>query len=644
MGSARKFPDKQSAIRGLNRPLTSVAISLLWSQTIDLFASRTAPELREKLELLRRNSTDGVKVTVDRILPADDGYTILTGAGEIETLQVSSEAIGEVEAVPGGGLCNLSKDLEVILDVFGDDRGAAAPLEYLSWSDSKEHFSGSTVEGITRTSLIFQDEGFDKIILCERGPSFSSADLDPWEAEREFYEGKDCYIFIGQEPMSSKKFEYVHKRKLENPSLKVFWLVGGNQLKKLFTEYRNFLSVVDVVSMNLAEAAKFFCLEPLQKKHRIAYELRTMYAREIGRRTLELGANHVVITDGATGASLASKARGGNVEFVYSPLIQENIIEVDNSVREDTGCGDSFAAAVAAYFLTGSHAFKLNEAANFAHYVAGIIYQRRRANLTEKDRGFVEFAYNKAKASGAFVGKHETFDRSQCQISPASIRPRGPRNNILVMILGGDPADPTHPYVTGAGAAARNLAAMCVTGEYERGPLVKVVPRLTTSAEAQNKACMITHNDKEMARMIDQGLLCKEIGDFEGEQKNGVLKTDLMSHEGVYILRVTLLEALEVLSSEDFAEWFGDIKLWHFFTENVDERLVWYAKQRGLTREQGDEITRQTLRDYIIASLGPKIRFSNALATNLEEFEREMTEQLILRIDALLEGMFRSRA
>jgi hypothetical protein len=105
-----------------------------------------------------------------------------------------------------------------------------------------------------------------------------------------------------------------------------------------------------------------------------------------------------------------------------------------------------------------------------------------------------------------------------------------------------------------------------------------------------------------------------------------------------------MLEALEILSSEDFAELFGDIKLWHFPTEDVDERLVWHAKTWGVSREQSRSIIRQSLRDYVVQAQRPQFRFGRVSATTREEFEVEMTDQLILRLDALLAGVFRNRS
>ncbi len=74
----------------------------------------------------------------------------------------------------------------------------------------------------------------------------------------------------------------------------------------------------------------------------------------------------------------------------------------------------------------------------------------------------------------------------------------------------------------------------------------------------------------------------------------------------------------------------------------MDERIAWHARQWGVTREQGQEIVRQSLRDYVVDHIGPQVRFSHARATNLEEFYKEMTEQLILRVDELLAGIFRT--
>ncbi|TAN50453.1 MAG: carbohydrate kinase family protein, partial [Rhodospirillales bacterium] len=487
---------------------------------------------------------------------------------------------GEVARMPGGGLCNMASDLKVMLAAFGPEI-EIPPIEHLSWEDSAGHFGAIPVPGRSRTSLILQDQGFAKLILTERGPSWDRTQVDPFKIERDFYGKRNAFIFIGQEPVDSHKFDLVRKAKLGNPSLKVFWLVGGNQLKQLYTEYRDFLSVVDVVSFNLAEATGFFGFEPLRRHHRDASELRKMVAREISRRALELGAWHVVITDGARGASLARKARGGRVDFVYSPLIHENVVQVDPKVHEDTGCGDSFAASVAAYFLSNPERFKLNEAANFAHYVAGIVFQRSRPHLTGDDLDYVKAALAKARAGGPLVSQRQTFDRTRCQIHPAAMPPRGPARRVLVLLLGGDPADPTQPHVTGAAAALWRLGEMMRTGDYPLAPLVRIVPRISINPAARGKAWLHYVDKTELEGMVAQGLFCKAVGNQEDEPRNGVLLSDLQGSDGVYLLRVGLWEAIEILSSEDFAELFGDIKFWHFATENVDERIAWHEIGRA---------------------------------------------------------------
>ncbi|HXP97555.1 MAG TPA: carbohydrate kinase family protein, partial [Telmatospirillum sp.] len=547
--------------------------------------------------------------------------------------------VGGVMRTTGGGLYNLANDLKVLLAAFGDEADIP-PVEYLAWEDIADDFGAKAVPGRSRTSLILKDDGFDKLILTERGPRWDADRVDPFAIEREFYAARNAFIFIGQEPANSTKFDLVRQAKLGNPSLKVFWVVGGNQLKQLYPEYRDFMSVVDVVSFNLAEATGFFGLEPLRSHHRDASELRKMVAKEISRRALDLGAWHVVITDGNRGASLARKARGGKVEFVYSPLILENVVQVDHAVREDTGCGDSFAAAIAAYFLSSPARFKLNEAANFAHYVAGIVFQRPRANLSPDDQIYVDTALAKARAGGALVAQRQTFDRTRSQIAPAYVLPRGPGRNVLVLLLGGDPTDPTQPHVTGAAAALWHLGELMRTGAYPLAPLVRIVSRASTNPAARGKAWLHYVDGAEMDRMASQGVFCKAVGSRENEPRNGVRLEELLGHEGVYLLRVTLLEAIEILSSEDFADMFGDIKLWHFATENVDERMAWHARQWGISREQGQEIVRQSLREYLTEHIGPQVRFSHARATNLDEFYKEMSEQLVLRLDELLAGIF----
>lgn len=633
------------AIVHLNQQPTRVAFSLLRSLTMDLFVTDASPSLRDMLENVRGLAPDGTKVPVDSIEKRSDGYHVVVDKATHKTLLVPTDCV----AVPGGGLYNMSRDLEIIQQALGTKLGDIPPFEFLAWSDTKDcAFPGAstTTPGRSRTSLIVnKSKGFDKLILTERGPTFDSAAADPWDAERAFYEKSDAFVFVGQEPSDSAKFEYLRRRKLEHPTLRIFWLVGGNQIKKLYTEYRDFLSVADVVSLNLAEAAEFFCFEPLTSRYRDAIELRMMYAREISRRVLvEYGANHVVITDGTKGASLARKARGGRVEFVYSPL-PENMLDVDSSVREDTGCGDSYAAAIAAYFLANPDGFRLNEAANFAHGVANIIFHRPRTNLTAEDMDVLKITHAKVQEGGAFGGRRETFLRGVCQISPMDVAPRGPRRKILALLVGGDPAASLgagQPYVTGASPAMEGLARLCragisLTGEYPFAPLVRIVPRLTTSLNARDKFAKILATPEEFARMIERDELRKDLGSLEDGILNGIRKADLEGGDGVYLMRVTLLEALEVMSSEDYSTMFGDIKFWHFPTLDADSPPKWQKRDEA----QHLELKRQSLRDYIVRDLSPQYGFSPTHAETQEEFEREVTEQLRLRVNALLAGVFR---
>lgn len=631
--------ERTTAIAALNRPLDRVAISLLRSQTIDLFAAGVAPDLRQRLAGLRTRAPDGVKVpvrSIDRDGDRDgDGYRVVL---DDDTLFIADADCGGFRRTLGGGLCNLSRDLAIILEALRDRLPPVPPLDILTWADAAGDVGGTAVPGRSRVSLILQDREFDKLILTERG----SPAIDPWEAERRFYGPGDGFVFIGQEPDDSKKFEHIRRLKLDGHAARVFWLVGGNQLRRLYTEYRDVLSVVDVVSMNLAEAAGFFGFEPLRRKHRDAGELRRMYAREISRRVLEYGAGHVVITDGAKGASLARKARGGRVEFVHSPFLHENVIEVDRSVREDTGCGDAFAAAVAAYFLGDPDGFKLNEAANFAHYVAGIVHQRPRPSLTRDDLGFVAFAHTRAQGGAVFGGAHETFARNACQIRPAEITRRGRAGKVLVLLLGDDPSDASPVGVSGARAAFEGLARLCREGRFALAPLVRLIPRLTTDPGAGHSATMEAVERDEMDRLIGRGLLCKELGNLDSGVLNGVRKADLQGPDGVYLLRTGLIEALEVLSSEDFAALFGDIKFWHFAMEDVAERLLWYTQRKiDIGAARSGAIMRESLRDYVIRDLKPQYRFAHAGAATLDAFEGEMTEHLVLRLNALLAGIFR---
>lgn len=634
-----------TAIEKLNRRPEKALISLLHSQTIDLYAQQLSPALKQQLQPLRQRALDGTKITVEQISAEAEGYRIILDENNAETLWISHADSGDYQQTLGGGLCNLSRDLMRLLPVFTNGRGQPLPeLKFLTWSDAAEHIPGQAIAGQSRTSLIFQAPDFPKLILCEQGPC-PAPDTHPWQQEQLFYGDSEHYIFIGQEPLGSAKFEWLRNQKLKHQNLKVFWLVGSNQLRNLYTDYRNIFAVVDVISLNLAEAAQFFGFEPLQNRHKNADELRKMYAREISRRILKYGCSFVVITDGAKGASLARQARGGKVELVYSPLIQENSLEVDAQVREDTGCGDSFAAAIAAYFLHCPVNFKLQEATQFAHYIAGIIYQRPRPYLTTEDDPFIQEARAKAQQSSALVGNREVFNRNQCQIQLARMMLRGPRQNVLVLLLGGNPADPTQPDITGVDAALEELAQRCRNQSYAFAPLIHIVPRLTNHPQTKNKLTIRTLTPDLWQQYRQQGAFCKELGQFDTlPLANGVLKEDLQQHHGVYLLRTTLLETLEIMASEDFAEWFSDIKCWHFATEKVDERLVWHAKKWGVSKAQSQEIIRQELRDYILNALGPQYRFSRVNASNLADFNQEMTEQLILRVNALLSGIFRNSA
>ena len=88
-----------------------------------------------------------------------------------------------------------------ILDVLGDvgDEGDAPTrpaIDYLTWADAADSFPGHSVEGTSRTSLIFRGDGFDKLILTERGPSYDADAIDLWQTEQDFLGAGDDFIFV----------------------------------------------------------------------------------------------------------------------------------------------------------------------------------------------------------------------------------------------------------------------------------------------------------------------------------------------------------------------------------------------------------------------------------------------------------------
>ena len=640
---------RQQAITQINHQPQRTLISLLQSQTIDLYAKQLSPSLTEELNALRKHAADDTKLSVYAIRRLPSAYQVIVDEEHNIQLTIHDDDCGGYQRTLGGGLCNLSRDLEIILNLLSSEGDQALPCtEFLTWSDAANEISGINLDGKSRTSLIFQTPQFEKLILCERGPSYDHHQVNLWQAEQQFYGQQDPgFIFIGQEPLSSEKFAWIRERKLADKNIRVFWLMGGNQLKQLYTEFKHFFPVVDVVSLNLTEAAHFFGFEPLQKKHRDANELRIMYAREISRRTLKYGAKYVVITDGAKGASLARQVRGGRVEFAYSPLIQENRITTDTDAREDTGCGDSFAATIAAYYLQSPDQFRIKEAANFAHLIAGIVYQRPRPYLNDDDLPFVQQALMKARQSNAFVGHHEMFDRNQRQIKPTGIPPRGPARHVLVLVLGGDPNNWQEIDITGAQATIDHLAQQCVDGSYSLAPLVNIIPRYTSAKHAGSQHTLTTISTQDMQNHQQSHRFCKTLGtlpaDADQSQQNGVMKADLTGHEGVTILRVSLLETLEILSSEYFAELFGDIKTWHFAATNTANHFLPESTSQTLINAHKEYTTRYALRDYLAQSLGPQAHFSATIHGDLDTFHQDLNHQLILRLDALLSGIFKHK-
>jgi hypothetical protein len=333
------------------------------------------------------------------------------------------------------------------------------------------------------------------------------------------------------------------------------------------------------------------------------------------------------------------------VEFAYSPLIQENRITTDTDAHEDTGCGDSFAATIAACYLQAPDHFRIKEAANFAHLIAGIVYQRPRPYLNNDDLSFVQHALMKARQSNAFVGHHEMFDRNQRQIKPTGIPPRGPARHVLVLVLGGDPNNLQEMDITGAKAAINYLAQQCTEELYSLAPLVKIVPRYTTWPHSDLQQTLTTISTQEMQNHYQTHSFCNALGtlDSDSEQQNGVLKTDLTGHEGVTILRVSLLETLEILSSEYFAELFGDIKTWHFSATSTPNHFLPDSTSKAQINAHNEHNTRYALRDYLAQSLGPQAHFSTLMNDNMDTFHQDLNHQLILRLDALLAGIFKQK-
>lgn len=635
----------------------AVLISNVNSITEDI-ALEPNPELMAMLDRERPRDSKSDKLVVRNIEKLEGGYRITLQDNRI--LDIAHQACAHKNTCFGGGLANLGRDLAVIQHILDGNPNANGnaprelPLKFLTLSATAREFpDAETIPGSPRISLVFEGPQFPKLLITEGGPHIEPGN-DVGKQEREFIGEDTNVVFIGQEPMSSEKFQRLIELKQKKPNTKIFWLIGSNQIKEGVEKHRDLLSIVDVVSLNLTEATKFLGLPELRPEHDRASEIREKYSREVSRQFAELGVKNIIITDGARGASLARRNPDQTVSFIHAPLKPKRDDE-ESGIVEDTGCGDGFAAGIAAYFLRDEH-FDIQKAADFAHDIAGQIYRKKDSHLTARDGDKIRRAWHEAEFSSRFTEmRMHHFPVGEFQIKVEAARAtRAVTRKKLILLLG----TPVSGRVIGTDAL---LAGMMPGGEHERlAKYVHVIPEYTDQEPKQHHDTTVALNllnqglppEKRRFQYIDTEEMRERIkkGEFhptlltqpEGKHGGylGVLRKDLMRPAGIDLVHVGFLEALEILTRQDIADLYGgNIEVWHFGNtpENLAERLDNFERMEIIASNERGGVQAKIRADHVRAEIAD--RTLSIPATDPHIVAEKNANQMVRLLDEAIQNM-----
>jgi len=225
----------------------------------------------------------------------------------------SFQAIGGDGANIAAGAAHLGLS-SALLTTIGNDSNGKLILEELKKQDINTDLTGIDIKTKTRYSIVLNFKGERTILSLHQKRDYI------WPKEMPavdwiYYTG----LSEGFETLQNKIIKYLAK----HPTVRMAFTPGSFQLKNALNEMREVLKSTDVLIVNLQEAEKLAntTLKNAKSVSAIMHNL------------MEMGANEVVVTDGANGAW------AGNVDEIW--YLKPYPVEVISK----TGAGDAFASA-----------------------------------------------------------------------------------------------------------------------------------------------------------------------------------------------------------------------------------------------------------------------------------------------------------
>jgi hypothetical protein len=328
--------------------------------------------------------------------------------------------------------------------------------------------------------------------------------------------------------------------------------------------------------------------------------------------------------------------------MIFSPL-GEDQIDIETGVREDTGCGDSFASAIAAYWMHNPKKFNLQEANRFAHYAAGILYQLPRPHFTGDDLAFIAEAHKKARRAN--VGNDErkfipvyasisAFNETEAQ------EPKNNRARILVLLVDNNVGYPQLPDISGVDLGLGNIFRGETSSQLIKTmrPLLRQLIRITPINNPRLGFEHVKKSDFDrLAKDEANGIHAALLADG-GSHHSGVLRNEFeKSPPGITFLRASIAEAKEVVADQRYREIYNIIKLWQFTHTNIDSLLRDYIVKKLITEEEAEKANNRRPRDaYPNAH-----RHILLKATGTQELAKEATNHIAWLSVNLLQRVYR---